>query len=206
MIPLTRPVPPLFDKELPPCGPEMQVAYERLVNLLRSRWLDSGGHSTVAELVSELEDELADEQRRQPLHSERMTRRRDPWRREIVFLYEIRWCKYFVREAADQELDPYAIDIKPPTVPPELKFKWEITDKKLLKRWREWNARKRPSRDSQECVDRTDGVATDSDVCDEGNSPLSIPVVQESSDSGIMPVMNGSGEAGHEAWSNGGHD
>ena len=93
-------VPALFDPELPAVGPERQVAYERLVKLLRERWTLAKGERSAVELTRELRDELADEAKRS---SSLGSGTRTPWRRNAIFQFEIRWSEWFLKEATIEE-------------------------------------------------------------------------------------------------------
>lgn len=86
-------------------GPERQVAYERLVKLLRERWTLAKGERSAVELTRELRDELADEAKR-PLYLERGPR--TPWRRGAVFQFEIRWSEWFLKKATMEEIGEWA--------------------------------------------------------------------------------------------------
>ncbi|OCK85465.1 hypothetical protein K432DRAFT_421733 [Lepidopterella palustris CBS 459.81] len=96
-------MPALFDLTLPPVSPENQIAYERLVLILRERWLLSKGARSAMELCRELKDELADEARMNPPHLKGWKQNRKPWRRERVFQFEIQWAKWFVWKAGEEE-------------------------------------------------------------------------------------------------------
>jgi hypothetical protein len=93
-------VPALFDPKLPAVGPERQVAYERLVKLLRERWTLAKGERSAVELTRELRDELADEAKRS---SSLGSGTRAPWRRNAIFQFEIRWSEWFLKEATIEE-------------------------------------------------------------------------------------------------------
>ncbi|OCK98210.1 uncharacterized protein K441DRAFT_655180 [Cenococcum geophilum 1.58] len=93
-------MPALFDPKLPPVGPERQVAYERLVKLLRERWTLAKGERSAVELTRELRDELAYEVGR----SLRLGRgMRTLWRRDAVFQFEIQWSEWFLEKATMEE-------------------------------------------------------------------------------------------------------
>ena len=81
-------------------GPERQVAYERLVKLLRERWTLAKGERSAVELTRELRDELADEAKRS---SSLGSGTRTPWRRNAIFQFEIRWSEWFLKEATIEE-------------------------------------------------------------------------------------------------------
>lgn len=93
-------IPALFDPKLPAVGPERQVAYERLVKLLRERWTLAKGERSAVELTRELRDELADEAERS---SSLGSGTRTPWRRNAIFQFEIRWSEWFLKEATIEE-------------------------------------------------------------------------------------------------------
>lgn len=138
-------MPSLFDQTLPPCGLEIQVAYERLVQLLRSRWFAARGLVSATDLCRDLKNELDAECTNHKPFSLRMTKRRKPWRRETVFDYELRWANYLLREV----LEPSVVDRKElelermmeSPVPSELRL-W-ATRPDTLELWVEWNKKKR---------------------------------------------------------------
>lgn len=100
-------IPALFDPKLPPVGPERQVAYERLVKLLRERWTLAKGERSAVELTRELRDELAEDARRTfRLGSSRRTL----WRRNAVFQFEIQWSEWFLKEATIEETGEWVDD------------------------------------------------------------------------------------------------
>lgn len=142
-------VPALFSTDLPPCGPEVQVAYTIVNFRLRQRWFNAHGQLSVLDIAQAVKSELKDQNYLWPPFSVKgKFKRRKPWCREIVFKYQLYWIEYFVREAQAQ--DPELMTEselwerkKEPEVPPELGFSVERAD--LLKMWESWNAKKRKS-------------------------------------------------------------
>lgn len=146
---LTSAVPALFHKELPPCGAEAQIAYLRVVGLLRERWLAKRGRIDIIELCKAVKEELDEEADRGPTFVDSRGKRvRKPWRRESVFEYEIRWANYFYREAkatnvkhvhnVDGTGAPTEVDVALNLVPHELKFDLK-TNPEVLLMWIGWN-------------------------------------------------------------------
>ncbi|PSN71598.1 hypothetical protein BS50DRAFT_570925 [Corynespora cassiicola Philippines] len=97
-------VPSLFAKDLPPCGPEIQVAYENVNGRLRELWLFHRGRLTAVEVTQAVKEELNNQNFMYPAHTLKgEVKLRKPWRRESVFQYEMRWIEYFVRDAQAQD-------------------------------------------------------------------------------------------------------
>ncbi|KAF1957442.1 hypothetical protein CC80DRAFT_361645, partial [Byssothecium circinans] len=92
-------VPSLLGKDLPPCGPEVQIAYENVNNMIRERWLSQLGKEPLNKSCIYVRRQLFTQQLVSPPFNRPDQRHRVPWRREIVFLYELRWIAYFVRES-----------------------------------------------------------------------------------------------------------
>jgi hypothetical protein len=96
-------VPSLFGVDLPPCNAEIQVAYENVVTILRSRWLAQRGRIAAIDLCNSVKTDLINQNFMYPAFSIKgKYKKRKPWRRENVFKYELRWIEYFVREAQAQ--------------------------------------------------------------------------------------------------------
>ncbi|KAH7348110.1 hypothetical protein BKA66DRAFT_505094 [Pyrenochaeta sp. MPI-SDFR-AT-0127] len=96
-------IPSLFSKDLPPCGPIPQVAYENVNNRLRKRWLqctvENPANVSIFHICTVVNEDLEAENQRLSTGSERDGKALKPWRRQNVFQYELRWAKYFMREA-----------------------------------------------------------------------------------------------------------
>lgn len=138
-------MPALFGHDLPPCGVEIQVAYENVKNELRRVWLAHRGQLNILDVCRVVKDDLKYQAKVFTPFSP-AGKRRKPWRRENVFKYELRWMDYFLREAYAQapELltESELLDrLKESSVPLELAF--NITRHDILKLWDEWNAKKR---------------------------------------------------------------
>lgn len=100
-------MPALLNDNLPPCGLYPQLAYENVVRRLRKIWLQRAvqDHTNVplVEICNWILQDYKIEAEDSPPGTEYLTRQRQPWRREEVFRYEIRWAQYFVREAEVME-------------------------------------------------------------------------------------------------------
>lgn len=96
-------VPTLFDTTLPPAGPIVQIAYSNVNKRLREMWLRYRGLWSVSDVCHAVRANLENEAARCPpfKHGEVLHGMwvRVPWRREVVFFYELRWVEYFVHEA-----------------------------------------------------------------------------------------------------------
>jgi hypothetical protein len=99
-------------------------------------------------------DDLKAEEEKTSAGKEAGTKNRTPWRREIVFQYELRWAKYFVREAetvekrakmTEKQLDKQDFMDKMFPIPKELKI--YVNNKKNQKMvsdlWKDWHHKKR---------------------------------------------------------------
>jgi len=146
---LTIKVPALFHKNLPPCNAELQVAYLRIVGLLRERWLAERGNIDTVELCQQVADDLDDQANRYPPMSLKGKKQRKPWRRETVFKWEIRWAHYFLREAKalTSTNAEYRVHKKRKSacmvevVPPELNFGSRVSNREnpvVYEMWSKW--------------------------------------------------------------------
>ncbi|ORX93020.1 hypothetical protein BCR34DRAFT_243814 [Clohesyomyces aquaticus] len=210
-------MPALFNRTLPPCGLEIQVAYESVCARLRWRWLENRGQKTPLDVCHVIKGELDRDERVWPVMSNlRFTKKRKPWRRENVFRYELRWIKYFIREAqvlsqspglmTESELSNASMDSP---VPPEVGLNISRSD--VLGMWNTWNSLKRariPSvpdletgmkeglRDPGSEVDgKTDGIgeasamsSTDSDL-----TVIASPSTDGSGDNAQQKINSGHG-------------
>ncbi|KAI4702774.1 hypothetical protein J4E89_010308 [Alternaria sp. Ai002NY15] len=153
-----RAVPILFSNDLPPCGLLPQLAYENTVRRLRKLWLERAHQESadipLPSLCRLVLDDLKAEEEELPAGSQAGTKNRTPWRRETVFQYELRWAKYFVREAetaekrvtmTEKQLDKQDFMDKMYPIPKELKI--YVNNKKNQKMvsdmWKEWHHKKR---------------------------------------------------------------
>ncbi|KAF1829389.1 hypothetical protein BDW02DRAFT_574020 [Decorospora gaudefroyi] len=151
-------MPTLFSNDLPPCGPIPQLAYENTVRRLRKIWLQRANQSLVdipiLGICTWVLEDLEAEAEECPIDSQLCTKARTPWRREKVFKYEIRWARYFVREAkrfenkstmTEQERDEQEFMDLLFLVPKELRI--YIQDKAnrkwVMDLWKEWHIKKR---------------------------------------------------------------
>jgi hypothetical protein len=102
--PTNRTVPTLFSTALPPCGLVPQLAYENIVHRLRALWLsrsqNPSANLSVTSLCRVILADLKTEED-QPI-----SQALKPWRRSSVFAYEVRWARYFVREAETMDKRP----------------------------------------------------------------------------------------------------
>ncbi|KAH7122478.1 hypothetical protein B0J11DRAFT_607848 [Dendryphion nanum] len=140
-------MPALFGTDLPPCGLEPQVAYETLNARLRESWLKHRGRRSAVDICEDEKEALKKQDSQWPPFSLKgSNKERKPWRREMVFKFELQWIVYFVHEARKHT--------------PELMTESEIMDRKkyssvpkglkiyihkqyLLKMWDVWNEKKR---------------------------------------------------------------
>ncbi|KAF2181743.1 hypothetical protein K469DRAFT_752621 [Zopfia rhizophila CBS 207.26] len=135
--------PALFGKDLPPCGPEVQVAYQRVNDQLRKRWLLHRGRLSTVDICRAVKNDIDAQATRFPPFSLRTSRTRKPWRRENVFKWEVCWASYFLREALSPDLmtESELMDRKKLSpVPFELGFNISRSD--IVKLWNEWNEKK----------------------------------------------------------------
>ncbi|KAI4941043.1 hypothetical protein J4E86_010543 [Alternaria arbusti] len=153
-----RAVPILFSNDLPPCSLLPQLAYENTVHRLRKLWLERAHQESadipLPSLCRLVLDDLKAEEEELPAGSQAGTKNRTPWRRETVFQYELRWVKYFVREAetaekrvtmTEKQLDKQDFMDKMYPIPKELKI--YVNNKKNQKMvsdsWKVWHHKKR---------------------------------------------------------------
>jgi hypothetical protein len=99
-------------------------------------------------------EDLDAEAEESPPSSELGTKKRQPWRREDVFRYELCWARYFVREAelferrtemTEQELDEQHFMDRLYPIPKDLKIylKNNLNKKRVLELWKTWHHKKR---------------------------------------------------------------
>lgn len=153
-------VPHLLSLGLPPCGLISQIAYENINTRLRTLWLHhTATHHNSPSLVdicTSLHGALAAEADVSPpnLTNNFATHDRTPWRREDVFAYEIRWSKYFVREAkmlekalgmAEMEREKLQLMDRLYPIPKELRIvvKKRENKKGVMDAWTVWHKGKR---------------------------------------------------------------
>lgn len=103
--PTNRTVPTLFSTSLPPCGLLPQLAYDNLVHRLRTLWLSRSQDPSSVNLsvLSLCRIVLADLKTEE---DQPVSQALNPWRRSSVFAYEVRWARYFVREAETMDKRP----------------------------------------------------------------------------------------------------
>jgi hypothetical protein len=152
-------VPPLLSEDLPPCGLMPQIAYINVVQRIRKMWLlhakKDPANVPLVPICHQVLKNYLDEAERFPLGTANRTRKREPWRRELVFMYEPRWARYFIfettmiferesmtekgREAHDELIaDSYPI-------PPSLRIRVEKDENEEMvwNLWRAWHRKKR---------------------------------------------------------------
>ncbi|CAI6333483.1 unnamed protein product [Periconia digitata] len=140
---LMKKVPPLLNKDLPPCAPALQVAYENVNNKLRALWLQYEGKKSLEELCRMVHQNFVSE--KSAHDASKHTVPLVPWRRYLVFQYEIRWAKYFVRESqiteplTESELDERHAELT--LVPKELALFCYRCD--TMAKWEAWHQKKR---------------------------------------------------------------
>ncbi|KAF2755981.1 hypothetical protein EJ05DRAFT_502455 [Pseudovirgaria hyperparasitica] len=106
-------VPPILRLEpLPKTSPERQIAYERLIVLLRKRWAesrDAASPPTALDLITDLAAEIRLECERSIPHFvpnnvfAARTAVLVPWRRRVVLLFENEWMVWLAAEAEKGE-------------------------------------------------------------------------------------------------------
>lgn len=155
---LTIAVPSLFGQDLPPCGPIQQVAYANVNKRLRKLWLqhinDQSDDNPILSICIRVRNDLEAEANEFPSGNQLGTKKRKPWRRKIVFEYEYRWSKYFLREAEMQQMihetnkaqleEQVFLDGVYP-IPKELHMVVKDRLNKIMvqEAWKTWNAKKR---------------------------------------------------------------
>ncbi|KAL5121602.1 hypothetical protein ACEQ8H_000288 [Pleosporales sp. CAS-2024a] len=104
---LRMPMPALFTTTLPPCGVELQVAFQNVVHRLRGLWLQHASTAvpphTPLDIARLVKNALDFEMLTDPPGSLARKKTRRPWRRESVFRYEVSWAAWFVGEAEREE-------------------------------------------------------------------------------------------------------
>ncbi|KAF2474166.1 uncharacterized protein BDR25DRAFT_301622 [Lindgomyces ingoldianus] len=206
-------MPALFGKDLPPCGLDLQVAYENINLRLRKRWLQNHGYVNVVDTCRSIKSELDRDQRIwPPTQNHSFTKKRRPWRRENVFKRELQWIKYFLREAQAQSpelmTESEILNLsKESPVPLELGLSVSRSD--VLKLWNEWNRLKRmptPAMLDVETGMGLDGLMLNGRVNGEANG--SDEVSKVSTDSPSMTAVSTTDSAANgdaQVWSSGGH-
>lgn len=138
-------MPALFGTDLPPCGPDVQVAYSNVNALLRQRWIYYKGAQSASNICHLVKAHLHNQNEIwPPFFSRSETKHRQPWRRENVFQYELRWIDYFVRESQAPEpmTESEIIDrAKESSIPKELRITCNRND--VLQLWDAWHEKKR---------------------------------------------------------------
>ncbi|KAF1946976.1 hypothetical protein EJ02DRAFT_461938 [Clathrospora elynae] len=151
-------MPTLLSTDLPPCGLIPQLAYENVNNRLRKLWLQRATKEPVdvplVGLCNRVREDLEAEAEASPIDSELGIKARKPWRRENVFVYELCWSRYFVRESEVMEKRPKMsakeleqqefLEVKYP-IPRELKIinKNNLNTKIVIEGWKKWHHGKR---------------------------------------------------------------
>jgi hypothetical protein len=160
---LTSTVPSLFGLTLPPCCPEMQVAYENIVHRLRAIWLretsychitNAAEYRTVVLITAYIIQSQLSRETPPGDFPPALAVKRTPWRREPVFLFEIYWAAYFVREAdmmlhwpnmteESRGAQRFANAVVP--IPKELHVRVRNKEnlKWVIELWEKWHAEKR---------------------------------------------------------------
>lgn len=151
---LAAPFPSLFSMSLSPCGLYAQMAYQNILHRLRRLHIHHSGTTSILSICEAIRDLLDVEEQASRVGTQALTGTRSPWRREIVFDYEMRWAKYFVREAEVlerwKEMDEMqrakqvlAHRLYP--VPKELNiiFRNRVNVKEVHKLWKAWQEEKR---------------------------------------------------------------
>ncbi|KAF2261166.1 hypothetical protein CC78DRAFT_535877 [Lojkania enalia] len=191
-------MPSLFATNLPPCGPRVQVAYENVVDRLRSIWLNQRGRVSVLDICYAVKHTLDSQKARFPTFALKpLHQRPQPYRSEAVFKFELPWIDYFVREAQTQTSERMSeseiIDRKKESpIPPELGF--VLTRNDVLKMWDQWNEKrwaKKPglpeSLQNRGAEGHFDGLSGDSKRISESFSAIDLG----GRDANMMDGMNG---------------
>jgi len=207
-------VPSLFGVDLPPCGPETQVAYENVVNKLRSRWLAQRGKASTVDLCLAFKDELANQNTLWPaFYLKGPNKKRKPWRREQVFMWELRWIDYFLQEAQAQVPELLSESEimerkKEPSVPTALGLNLKRDD--VRKMWDEWHLKKRAKKQGLPVTESTEDVATSAPnghalQQTDGKAKEHKPSSIDADATTIQRATENKEDDGHH-WSSGGHD
>ncbi|KAL1793784.1 hypothetical protein ACET3X_008766 [Alternaria dauci] len=145
-------MPTLFSTNLPPCGLLPQLAYENIVHRLRALWHECSqnpsANISVPSLCREVLDALKTEE------DQPVSQTLNPYRRPSVFMYEIRWARYFMREAETMEKRPGMTEKQADKqdfmdrmypIPKELKIVVanRKNQKQILDLWKAWHHGKR---------------------------------------------------------------
>ncbi|CAN9433883.1 unnamed protein product [Alternaria alternata] len=145
-------MPTLFSTALPPCGLLPQLAYDNMVHRLRALWLSrSQNPSANLSVLSLCRIVLADLKTEE---DQPVSQPLNPWRRSSVFAYEVRWARYFVREAetmdkrpgmTEKQADKQDFMDRMYPIPKELKIVVanRKNQKQVLDLWKEWHHGKR---------------------------------------------------------------
>jgi hypothetical protein len=139
-------VPSILGKDLPPCGLHPQVAYENLNRKIRHRWLYFRGENPVTDICRSIGEDLGNQEILWPPFTLKGKKKpRTPWRHELVFQYELRWIKYFIRES--QIVEPMTESEllerrKEQSIPFELRLGGH-EEKYVLDLWESWHKKKR---------------------------------------------------------------
>ena len=88
-------MPSLFSTTLPPCGYDLQLAYQNVLHRIRTLYLSSPPSTPLSTLIHTISTALTTESILPPMYR--------PYRRPPVFTNELRWIKYFAREASVRE-------------------------------------------------------------------------------------------------------
>jgi hypothetical protein len=145
-------MPSLITTTLPPCGLDATIAYENVLHRLRLLWLYTPAPTSLLSLCATVELALAHENLIYPLR---------PYRRLAIFIYELRWIKYFIREAdVAEKWDKMSTEEKRTqefmdrlyVMPKELEigFQKKENQEGVLMKWEVWNTVKREDRSAIE--------------------------------------------------------
>lgn len=174
-------MPTLFSNDLPPCGLEPQLAYENVVQRLRKLWLERATHPSANLPTPSLCRLILDDLKTEEENSSSSIR--TPWRRDSVFQYELRWAKYFVREAetaekrhvmTEKQLDKQEFMDRMFPIPKEVKIpvRNQKNQKMLLKLWKTWHHGKRGTVETEDVGFGVGGVRDDDADVEDVEKPL----------------------------------
>lgn len=200
--------------DLPPCGMEVQVAYEIVNTRLRQTWLNHRGRLSAVDICQAVKAELRDQNYLWPPYSVKgRFKRRQPWCRENVFKFQLRWIDYFSREAHAQipELmtESEIMDRKKQSsIPLELGLDLQRGD--VMRLWDQWHEKKRaktPQMPDVEMESVLGGALPISEAQKEATGGIKeVRSLLGASEEPIVttPAIDGTDDA--HVWSSGGHD
>ncbi len=131
-----------------------------MVARLRRLWFQHATTPQATELILQIctlvKEELDLEAKAMPVGSQSLTLARQPWRREEVFRYELRWATYFLREAEDltstkvpnemaRQYQEFMDEHRPIPGSLQIFVRNRKVKRDVEKKWRKWNQCRRPA-------------------------------------------------------------